>query len=220
MGALIRNHIIRNDEKPGLFFSAEMPKSQILDRVMSGLAKVKYQRIRSGVLSKEEWVRLIYARSLVENGNFFIDDTSGISIDYIQDVAHDFKEKSVVGIDYLQLISAKAEDKRLEVSKVAEKCKEIAKKERIPVVALAQISREAEKDANKRPNSIKVLMESDKIGQSADTVIALYRDKYYNQNTPWGAVAEFIILKQRNGPVGTVYSLFLDEYTIYEDLSI
>lgn len=217
-GTLIRNYILNKEEKPLLFFSLEMTKWEITQRLVSSLARVKFSKLRAAILTKEEWLRVFWATQLLNSSNLEVDDTSGISIDYIENTVSERKDTGMVCIDYLQLVGAKAPSKREEVSKVSETCKQVAKRSNIPVVGLAQINRTGEADRNNRRPSIAHLKESGSLEQDADLILMLYRDKYYTPNTPFGDVAEVIIGKQRNGQVGTVFTLFLDEYVSFESL--
>lgn len=217
---VIRNYLLRKESKPFVFFSLEMSKQEIIQRLMASLARIKFQRLRAGVLSKDEWIRLIYAKSLVEGSNVLIDDTSGISIDYIYDKVTDISDIGIIGVDYLQLVSAKAENKRLEVSEVAVGAKKLAKTRNLHFMMLAQINREGENNITTRRPTINRVKESGGAEETADLLLMLYREKYYDANTPYGDLAEIIIGKQRNGPTGTIFSLFLDEYVSFENVAL
>lgn len=180
---VIRNFILRREPKPFIFFSLEMSKQEIIQRLMASLARIKFQRLRVGVLSKEEWLRLVWAKSLVDGSNVWIDDTAGISIDYIEDKISDIKDISLLGLDYLQLVSAKAENKRLEVGKVSNSCKRIAKTKNVAFLALAQLNRLTERDANnRRPvlNNLRECVTGDTLLQLESGTIKPIRDVEVN----------------------------------------
>ena len=220
---IIRNYILRGEKRPLYFFSLEMTKKQIMLRLMASIARVKLQKLQTCLLSKDEWLRIIYAKSLIDSSNVFIDDTVDIPVDFIENKIADTKDIGLVCIDYLQLMQAKAASRALEIGKISVGCKNLAKRYNVPVLGLAQINRTVEADksakSNKRPD-ISHLRESGSLEQDADTVLLLYRDKYYKPDTQYGDTAEIIIGKQRSGPVGTVYSLFLGEYVSFEGLEI
>lgn len=220
VGTIIRNYILRQEAKPLYFFSLEMPKEEIIQRLMSSIARVKFQKLRTGLLSKEEWLRIIYAKSIIDSSNLYIDDTPAVTVDYIESKVAEARDLGLLCVDYLQLMTAKADSRVLEIGKITAGCKTMAKRFDIPVMALSQINREVEKDKkNKRPD-IAQMREGGNIEQDADAILMLYRDKYYKADSPYGDTAEIIIGKQRNGPTGTVYALFLGEYVSFEGLEI
>lgn len=219
---LLRNHIYRKEAKPVIFFSLEMSKEQIHQRLLSSISRVKFQKIRNGIMSKDEWLRIIYAKNLIDASNVFIDDTAAAHIDYMMDKTIGFgSDKSCVMIDYLQLAKGTGSEKRLQVTDIANKCKEMSKLNNCPVLGLAQINRGSENPANsiKRPTASD-LAESDGLTQAADGIILLHRDKKYNPDSLWGNTAELILAKQRNGPVGTTFALFAEEYVSFESVTV
>ncbi len=152
-GTILRNYILRQEPKPLYFFSLEMPKEEIIQRLMSSIARVKFQKLRTGLLSKDEWLRIIYAKSIIDSSNLYIDDTPAIPVDSVENKIAEAKDLGLVCIDYIQLMTAKAETRSLEIGKITGTCKTMAKRFDVPVVALSQLNRLVEADKNnKRPD--------------------------------------------------------------------
>jgi replicative DNA helicase len=153
---IIRNYILRGEKRPLYFFSLEMTKKQIMLRLMASIARVKLQKLQTCLLSKDEWLRIIYAKSLIDASNVFIDDTVDIPVDFIENKVAEAKDIGLVCIDYLQLMQAKAASRALEIGKISVGCKNMAKRYNVPVLGLAQINRAVESDrsnkSNKRPD--------------------------------------------------------------------
>ena len=202
---------------PVAIFSLEMAKDQLAQRMLSGEANIELQKIRTGDLTEEDWVKLVRAATPLSNAPIFIDDTPGVTAMEVRSKARRLKMEHNIGmvvIDYLQLMSGrgKTESRQQEVSEISRSLKALARELQIPVVALSQLSRGPESRQDHRP-MLSDLRESGAIEQDADLVVFLYRDEYYNPDTEKKNIAEAIIAKQRNGPTGTVELVWLGQYT-------
>ncbi|HHY82231.1 MAG TPA: replicative DNA helicase [Clostridiales bacterium] len=202
---------------PVAIFSLEMSKDQLVQRMLSSEANIELQKIRTGDLSEEDWVKLVHAAGPLSQAPIFIDDTPGVSVTEVRSKARRMKMEHGIGlivIDYLQLMSGrgKAESRQQEVSEISRSLKALARELSVPVVALSQLSRGPESRQDHRP-MLSDLRESGAIEQDADLVVFLYRDEYYNPDTEKKNIAEAIIAKQRNGPTGTVELVWLGQYT-------
>lgn len=217
----IARHVANND--PVLIFSLEMSKEQLGNRLLSSESGIKSERMRSGKLEPDDWDSLSRALGTLSALPVVINDSTLLSPTQMASVARQVAiEKGGLGmilIDYVQLMGSGGEDNRVqELSKISRDLKTMAKELNVPVVALSQLSREVETRTNKRPMS-KDLRESGALEQDADVILMLYRDEYYNPNTPDRGIAEVIITKHRNGPVGTVKLLFDAELTRFKNLA-
>lgn len=204
-------------------FSLEMSKEQLVNRLFSLESKVDSQHIRTGELSDQEWEDLIEGASNVGKSHLIIDDTPGISMAELRSKCRKYKMESgldLVIIDYLQLMSGsgKSDSRQQEVSDISRALKAMARELNVPVVALSQLSRAVEQRPDHRP-MLSDLRESGAIEQDADVVMFIYRDDYYNKDTEKKGVAEIIIAKQRNGPIGTVELAWLPEYTKFANIA-
>ena len=198
-------------------FSLEMSKEQLVNRLFSLESKVDSQALRTGNLTDEDWAKLIEGAAVVGKSNLIIDDTPGISIAELRSKCRKFKLEHNLGIiiiDYLQLMSGgkRSESRQQEISEISRSLKAVARELNVPVVALSQLSRAVEQRPDHRP-MLSDLRESGAIEQDADVVMFLYRDDYYNKDTDKKNIAEVIIAKQRNGPIGTVELVWLPNYT-------
>lgn len=203
-------------------FSLEMSKEQLINRMLSLESKVDSQHIRTGNLEDPEWDLLIESANVIGNSHLIIDDTPGISIQELRSKCRKYKLEhnlGVIMIDYLQLMSGggKSESRQQEISEISRSLKALARELEVPVIALSQLSRAVEQRPDHRP-MLSDLRESGAIEQDADVVMFLYRDDYYNHDTERKGVAEVIIAKQRNGPIGTVELLWLPEYTKFASM--
>ena len=203
-------------------FSLEMSKEQLVNRLFSLESHVEAQNLRTGNLSDSDWSSLIEAAGIIGKSNLIIDDTPGISVANLRSKCRKYKLEHNLGIimiDYLQLMtgSRKAESRQQEISDISRSLKEIARELQVPVVALSQLSRAVEQRPDHRP-MLSDLRESGAIEQDADVVMFLYRDDYYNHDTEKKDVAEVIIAKQRNGPIGTVELAWLPRYTKFANM--
>ena len=205
-------------DKSVAIFSLEMSKEQLVNRLFSLESKVDSQKIRTGSLEDEDWAKLIEGAGVIGNSRLIIDDTPGISISELRSKCRKFKLEQgldIIIIDYLQLMSGSGrggDSRQQEISDISRALKGVARELNVPVVALSQLSRAVEKRDDKRP-MLSDLRESGAIEQDADVVMFIYRDDYYNKDTENKNMAEIIIAKQRNGPIGTVNLVWMPEYT-------
>ncbi|MBQ9885380.1 MAG: replicative DNA helicase [Lachnospiraceae bacterium] len=199
-------------------FSLEMSKEQLVNRLFSMESYVDAQKLRTGNLTGTDWDKLVESVGIIGNSNLIIDDTPGISVAELRSKCRKFKlEKGLdlVIIDYLQLMSAgrrSSENRQQEISEISRSLKSLAREIKAPVIALSQLSRAVESRPDKRP-MLSDLRESGAIEQDADVVMFIYRDDYYNKDSENKNMAEIIIAKQRNGPIGTVNLVWLKEFT-------
>lgn len=219
---ICENALIKSG-KPVLVFSMEMPAEAIVMRMLSSLGRIDQTRIRSGKLEEDDWPRLNSAISLLSEQKLFIDDTPALSPTEVRArarrVYRDHGEIGLIMIDYLQLMQVPGAESRVaEISEISRSIKGIAKELSVPVIALSQLNRSLEQRPNKRP-VMSDLRESGAIEQDADVITFIYRDEVYNEDSPEKGVAEIIIGKQRNGPIGSVKLAFLGKYTKFEDLA-
>ncbi len=221
----ILHHISVKENIPSAFFSLEMSKEQIVMRLLCNEARVPLKRIRSGFLNKNELDSITEAALSMAKAPLFIDDTASLTILDLRAKARRLKKEKDIGIvvvDYLQLLKShrRTENRQQEVAEISRSLKALAKELEIPVVALAQLSRQTEIRADKRPQ-LADLRESGSIEQDADIVMFIHRPEYYKKNpTPEEeGLAEIIIAKQRNGPTGTINLAFIKEITRFENLA-
>ena len=198
-------------------FSLEMSKEQLVQRMISATAHVDLQKIISGRLIEDEWLKIINSMSPLSQAKVFIDDTAGISLMEMKAKCRRLKiEKGLdlILIDYLQLmqLEGKQESRQQEISAISRGLKALAKEVDCPVIALSQLSRAPELRADHRP-ILSDLRESGAIEQDADVVLFLYRDEYYNEDSEKKNIGEVIIAKHRNGPTGTVELVWKKEFT-------
>lgn len=209
---------------PCMVFSLEMSKEQLVQRMISMESNVDAQKLRTGNLSDAEWDSVVEAVGLVGSSNMVIDDTPGISVTELRSKCRKMKLErglDLVVIDYLQLMSgsSRASDNRQqEISEISRSLKALAREIKAPVVALSQLSRACETRQDHRP-MLSDLRESGAIEQDADVVMFLYRDDYYNKDTENKDMAEVIIAKQRNGPIGTVNLLWKPQTTRFANIA-
>lgn len=203
-------------------FSLEMSKEQLVNRLFSLESKVDSQHIRTGNLSDSEWEKLIESAGIIGKSDLIIDDTPGIGISELRSKCRKYKLEhnlKLVIIDYLQLMSGsgRTDSRQQEISDISRSLKALARELGVPVVALSQLSRAVEQRPDHRP-MLSDLRESGAIEQDADVVMFIYRDDYYNKDTDIKGVAEIIIAKQRNGPIGTVNLAWLPDYTKFANI--
>ena len=205
-------------------FSLEMSKVQLVNRFLSMESSVSAQNLRTGNLSETEWEKLVEGASIIGNSGLVIDDTPGISISDLRSKCRKIKlehdDLGLIIIDYIQLMTSntRSESRQQEVSEISRSLKALARELNVPVVALSQLSRAVEQRPDHRP-MLSDLRESGAIEQDADVVMFLYRDDYYNKDTELKGIAEIIIAKQRNGPIGTVKMAWIPEQTRFADLA-
>lgn len=206
---------------PTVIFSMEMPGEQLAMRMFSSLGRIDQHKVRTGKLEDEDWPRLTSAVSLLAEAPMFIDDTPALSPNELRARARRIKREHGLGlivIDYLQLmqVHGTSENRTNEISEISRSLKALAKELEVPVVALSQLNRSLEQRPNKRP-VMSDLRESGAIEQDADVIAFIYRDEVYNEDSPDKGIAEIIIGKQRNGPIGTTRLTFIGQYTRFEN---
>ena len=218
----IAEHAAIKTKKAVIVFSMEMSASQLALRLISSNGRVNAQRLRNGQLEDEDWSRVTGAIRMLRDAKIFIDDTPGLSPDVLRAKARRLKREHDVGlivIDYLQLMAVPGnkENRATEISEISRSLKHLAKELNVPVIALSQLNRSLESRADKRP-VMADLRESGAIEQDADVIMFIYREEVYEPNTTRKGIADIIIAKQRNGPIGEVHLTFLGEYTRFENL--
>jgi len=202
-------------------FSMEMSASQLAFRLISSLGRINQQHLRTGELEDADWPRVTSAIQLLKDAKIFIDDTPALSPGELRARARRLKREHDLGlivIDYLQLMAVPGtrENRATEISEISRSLKALAKELNVPVIALSQLNRSLEQRTDKRP-VMADLRESGAIEQDADVIVFIYRDDYYNKESPDKGLAEIIIGKQRNGPTGSVKLTFLGHYTKFEN---
>lgn len=219
----IAQHVAFKQNKTVAIFSLEMSKEQLVNRMFSLESRVDAQHLRTGQLNDQEWEKLIESAGVIGRSNLIIDDTPGISISELRSKCRKFKLEhnlSMIIIDYLQLMtgSGRSDSRQQEISDISRSLKAVARELSVPVLALSQLSRAVEQRPDHRP-MLSDLRESGAIEQDADVIMFIYRDDYYNKDTEKPGVAEIIIGKQRNGPVGTVELAWMPKYTRFANLA-
>ena len=213
-------------DKPVLVFSLEMPAEQIMMRMIASLARVDQTKIRTGQnLEEAEWSKIASVFGMFkQKNNLYIDDSSGLTPTELRSRARRvYRENgglSMIMVDYLQLMRAPAfsDNRTLEIAEISRSLKALAKELEVPVVALSQLNRTLEQRADKRPVNSD-LRESGSIEQDADLIMFIYRDEVYNDNSEDKGVAEIIIGKQRNGPIGRVRLAFNGQFSRFDNLA-
>ncbi len=208
---------------PVAVFSMEMPAESLAMRMISSMGRIDQHRLRTGQLHDEDWPRITSAVSLLSEAKIFVDDTPALSPTDLRARARRLKREHGLGlivIDYLQLMqsSSSSENRATEISEISRGLKALAKELDVPVIALSQLNRSLEQRPNKRP-VMSDLRESGAIEQDADLIVFIYRDEVYNQESPDKGIAEIIVGKQRNGPIGTTRLTFLGQFTKFENFS-
>ena len=212
-----------DQDKPVLIFSLEMPADQIMMRMLASLSRVDQTKIRTGQLDDEDWARISSTMGvLMEKKNMFIDDSSALTPTEIRSrarrVAREHGGLSMIMVDYLQLmrVPALSDNRTLEIAEISRSLKALAKELNVPVVALSQLNRSLEQRADKRPVNSD-LRESGSIEQDADLIMFIYRDEVYNPESSLKGIAEIIIGKQRNGPIGSVRLTFQGQFSRFDN---
>ena len=210
-------------KKAVAIFSLEMSKQQLVNRLFSMQARVDSMSLRNGSLKDEEWSRLIESAGVVGNSRLLIDDTPGITVRELRSKCRKYQLEyglDIVMVDYLQLMSGSGrsgDSRQQEISDISRSLKILARELNVPIVALSQLSRAVEGRQDHRP-MLSDLRESGAIEQDADIVMFLYRDEVYHKDTEMKGIAEVIIAKQRNGPIGTINLAWLADYTKFTGL--
>lgn len=211
------------EELPVAIFSMEMPSDQLAMRMMSSLGRIDQHKVRTGRLSDDDWPRLTHSVGILSEVKMFIDDTPALTPGDLRARCRRLAREHGLGmiiIDYLQLMQVPGtkENRATEISEISRSLKALAKELECPVVALSQLNRSLEQRTDKRP-VMSDLRESGAIEQDADVIMFIYRDEVYDEDSVDKGIAEIIIGKQRNGPIGTRKLRFFGEYTLFENLS-
>ena len=222
----IAEHVSVKEELPVLVFSMEMGASQLALRLVGSLGRINQQNLRTGRLADDEWGRLAEAVDKLGKVQMFIDETAALTVAELRARARRMARQfggtlGLIIVDYLQLMSGSGgsdENRATELGEISRGLKALAKELQCPVIALSQLNRSVESRTDKRP-MMSDLRESGAIEQDADIILFIYRDDYYNKESKEPGVAEILIAKQRNGPVGTVRLAFLKPLTKFDNLA-
>jgi replicative DNA helicase len=220
----IAEHVAIKRSVPVAVFSMEMPGEHLAMRMMSSLGRIDQHRLRTGKLDDDDWPRLTSAVSLLAEARLYIDDSAGLSPGELRARARRLQREhgqlGLILVDYLQLmhVPGSNENRATEISEISRSLKALAKELHVPVVALSQLNRSLEQRTDKRP-VMSDLRESGAIEQDADLICFIYRDEVYNRDTTDKGIAEIIIGKQRNGPIGRVRLTFMGQFTRFESYS-
>jgi replicative DNA helicase len=220
---LVENAILDQDQ-PVLVFSLEMPAESLIFRMLSSIGRLDQGKLRTGQLTDDDWPGFNNAVKKLKDRPLYIDDSAGVSPMEMRSRARRIKREhgalGMIVVDYLQLMQIKGstEGRVNEISEISRSLKLLAREFECPVIALSQLNRGLEQRPNKRP-VMSDLRESGAIEQDADVIAFIYRDEVYNEDTPDKGVAEVIIGKQRNGPIGTVRLSFLGQFTRFENFT-
>ena len=217
-------HAVMDGGAAVLVFSMEMPSEQLILRMLSSLGRIDQTRLRTGDMHEDDWPRFTSAVSQLKDKLLYIDDTPALSPNDIRTRARRVSREAgglgLIVVDYIQLMrgSTKAENRTNEISEISRSLKAIAKELRCPLIAISQLNRALENRPNKRP-LMADLRESGAIEQDADLILFIYRDEVYNQDSEDKGIAEIIIGKQRNGPIGSLRLSFIGNLTKFENLA-
>ena len=219
----ICENVSLTNDKPVMIFSLEMPTEQLMMRSLASLSRVNQTSIRTAQLDDEDWARLSGTMGLLlEKKNIYIDDSSGLTPMDVRSRARRLSREhgglSLIMIDYLQLmrVPSLSDNRTLEIAEISRSLKALAKELNVPVIALSQLNRSLEQRADKRPVNSD-LRESGSIEQDADLIMFIYRDEVYHENSDMKGIAEIIIGKQRNGPIGTVRLTFNGQWSRFDN---
>jgi len=218
----IAEHAALGQKTPAAIFSMEMSAEQLSFRMLSSIGRISAGRLRTGKLLDEDWPRVDSAVSMMSDAPIFIDDSGALTPTEIRARARRLKREHGLGlivVDYLQLmqVTGTVENRATEISEISRSLKALAKELDVPVIALSQLNRSVEQRQDKRP-VMSDLRESGAIEQDADLILFIYREEVYDRDTPRKGIADIIIAKQRNGPVGDFRLTFLGEFTKFENL--
>ena len=219
----IAQQVAVKEKLPVAIFSLEMSREQLVQRMLAAEAMVEQQRLRTGFLTEDDWARLVNAAGILGEAPIYIDDTPAISAMEVRAKARRLQAESGLGlvvVDYLQLMQAhrRVDSRQQEIALISRAMKALARELNVPVMVLSQLNRGVEQRQDKRP-VMADLLESGAIEADADVIIFLYRPQYYDPDTDKKGIAEVIVAKHRNGPVGTVEMAFLPEFTKFVDLA-
>lgn len=219
----LAEHAAMTQDKPVLIFSLEMPSEQIMMRMLASLGRINQTKVRTGQLDDDDWARLSSTMGLlIEKGKMFVDDSSGLTPTELRSrarrIARDNGGISMIMVDYLQLMRVPSlqDNRTLEIAEISRSLKALAKELECPVIALSQLNRTLEQRADKRPINSD-LRESGSIEQDADLIMFIYRDEVYNEDSAEKGIAEIIIGKQRNGPIGKVRLTFQGQFSRFDN---
>jgi replicative DNA helicase len=219
----IAENAAMTEDKPALIFSLEMPAEQLMMRMLASLGRIDQTKIRTGQLGDEDWARLSSTMGLlIDKGKMFIDDAAGLTPTDVRSrarrIARDHGGISMIMIDYLQLMRAPqfSDNRTLEIAEISRSLKALAKELQVPVIALSQLNRSLEQRSDKRPINSD-LRESGSIEQDADLIMFIYRDEVYHDDSEFKGMAEIIIGKQRNGPIGRVPLTFQGQFSRFDN---
>jgi replicative DNA helicase len=223
LASCIAEHAAVVEKVPVAFFSLEMSKEQLVQRTLCSHARVDAHKVRTGFLSQADWPRLVSAAGKLSEAPIYIDDSPGITVLELRTKARRLKSQfdiKLIVLDYLQLMQgpAKADSRQQEISEISRSLKALARELNVPIISISQLSRAVEQRSDHRPQ-LSDLRESGAIEQDADLVLLLLREEYYNPTDENKGVAEVIIAKQRNGPVGSLKLAFIGEYMRFENLA-
>ena len=222
----IATHVAVREKQAVAFFSLEMSKEQLVQRMLCSEGAIDSQRLRVGELEEKDWTKLISAADRLASAPIFIDDTAGITVMELRSKARRLKAEydlKLIVIDYLQLMQGRpgknsGDNRQQEISEISRSLKALARELNVPVVALSQLSRSVESRQVKKP-MLSDLRESGSLEQDADIVMFLYREDYYDPDTENKNITDVIIAKHRNGPVDTIQLFFHKQFTKFADLS-
>jgi replicative DNA helicase len=218
------SHVALHANRPVLIFSLEMSQIEVSQRILCAEARVDSTKVRTGKLSQGDWTQISHAVGRLAEAPIFVDDNPNVSVLEIRAKARRLKSATgglgVVIIDYVQLMTgrSRAENRQVEVSEISRSLKILARELECPVMALAQLNRQLEQRADKRP-MLSDLRETGALEQDSDVVVFLYRDEIYNPETPDRGTAEILVAKHRSGPTGKVRLAWLDRYTKFANMA-
>jgi replicative DNA helicase len=220
----IAGHVAIDLKLPVIIFTMEMPSKHLVMRLLGSQYRIDQHQLRTGKLKPEDMQRMTDAMAMLGKVPLHINETPALNSNKVRTechrLYHQYGGLGLVVVDYLQLMTCTSKERNLatEISQISRSLKALAKELEVPVIALSQLNRSLEQRSNKRP-VMSDLRESGAIEQDADVILAIYRDEVYNEDSKDRGVAEIILLKQRNGPIGTVRLTFLDNYTSFENLA-
>jgi len=216
-------HVAVENKMPVAIFSMEMSGAQLAMRMLGSIGRLDQHKLRTGRLSDDDWNRLTNAVGKLHDAPILVDESGALNALELRARARrlhrQYGKLGLIVVDYLQLMqaSSEGENRATEISEISRSLKALAKELKVPVVALSQLSRAVEQRTGPKRPIMSDLRESGAIEQDADLILAIYREEVYTPDTPEKGMAEIIILKQRNGPIGTVKLTFLGEYTRFEN---
>ncbi len=216
-------HMAFRDHKRVVIFSLEMSKEQLVNRLLAMEANINAKSLRDGQLKDSEWINLVMGADVIGKSKLVIDDTPGITVAELRSKCRRLKLEGgldCIMVDYLQLMSGsgRGDSRQQEISEISRGLKEVAREMNVPLIALSQLSRAVEQRPDHRP-VLSDLRESGAIEQDADVVMFLYRDDYYNPDSERKGIADVLIRKQRNGPLGEVELVWLPDYTKFANMA-